>query len=87
MTDLLVRAIKNKVFEIITEINKNPGRTQANVASQTKITYAHTCLILKQLEKKGIVNITKKGRSRIVELSGKGYDLYHHLTKVGQLCY
>lgn len=66
--------------KIIIAINKSTYMTR--ISRRTKIVYSHATRVIKKLEDKNIVTITKQGRRSFAELTEKGKKIRELLIEL-----
>ena len=66
--------------KIIIAINKSTYMTR--ISRRTKIVYSHVTRVIKKLEDKNIVTITKQGRRSFAELTEKGKKIRELLIEL-----
>jgi len=49
---------------------------------KTGITYAHLFKVIPELERKGLINVIKKGREKIITITLKGQRISIHLRAI-----
>lgn len=69
--------------------NPSTDNYASEISTQVDCTYSHTVRILHKMENKGLVDSDKKGRKKVVELTGEGRevaedlgDLMHTLSQL-----
>lgn len=74
---------------LVTLSNPTTDNYASKISSNVDCTYSHTVRILQKFENKGLVNSKKKGRRKMIELTGDGEnvaeklgDLMHTLGQV-----
>lgn len=73
MTENILLNQKTAKLVVATKMMNEPyGQA---IARKTDTTYSHTCKTMTQLEEKGLVNKSKKGRKQVFELTDKGKEL------------
>ena len=85
LTDIFLR---EKPVRMLVRLNKNPRKQKyfSVIAKEVDCTYSHTVRILQELQRKGLLTFTKKGRKNIIELTKLGKELAEYFDKVLSLC-
>ncbi len=76
MTDLEEMFLHRKPARILVGITRGEDRKYASVLSkEADCTYSHTVKILDQFEEKGLIEFTKEGRKKLIELTDRGEEI------------
>ncbi|MDY6768759.1 MAG: winged helix DNA-binding protein [Candidatus Nanohaloarchaea archaeon] len=80
MTDLEEMFLHRKPARILVGITRGDDRKYASVLSkEADCTYSHTVKILDQFEERGLIEFTKEGRKKLIELTDRGDQIASHL--------
>ncbi|MDY6761513.1 MAG: winged helix DNA-binding protein [Candidatus Nanohaloarchaea archaeon] len=76
MTDLEEMFLHRKPARILVGITRGEDRKYASVLSkEADCTYSHTVKILDQFEERGLIEFTKEGRKKLIELTDRGEEI------------
>lgn len=76
MKDLEEMFLHQKPARILVGLNRGNERKYASVLSkEADCTYSHTVKILDQFEEHDLIEFTKEGRKKLIELTDRGEEL------------
>ena len=88
---MAIKKIQKNVFEILflhpkpvkmlTSLKNEDIRYATQVSKVVDCTYSHTVKIIKMLKEYGLVEFSKKGRLKTIELTPIGKDIATNLTR------
>jgi len=73
---------KKPALILITMLTDEKTKYGSALAKKTDCTYSHAVKILKAFEKMGLINFEKKGRTKIVKMTGQGKQIAESIKKV-----
>jgi len=78
--------LRHKPVKILINLDKDSKLRYASILSkEVDCTYSHTVRILKLLQEKGLVEFSKQGRLKTIELTESGREIASHLQKTVNL--
>ncbi len=74
--------LRSKPVQMLTVLKGENVKYATQVSKNVDCTYSHTVKVLEMFRKMGLVTFEKKGRVKIVKLTGDGQDLAHDFEGV-----
>jgi len=75
--------MREKPTKLLIELLNNNGATYAAViAKNIDCTYSHVIRIVQEMEGSHLVNSRKEGRTKVLELTGRGEQVARHLESI-----
>jgi len=77
--------LREKPIELLLCLTRQSrSKYPSMLAKEAKCTYSHTVHLLQKMENQGLVNFEKKGRLKLVSLTGKGEKVADLFEDVGK---
>lgn len=74
------RGLSHAQFDVVAQVGAAPGATQQELAECLLVTQGNVCQLLDGLEKKGLVERQREGRSNRIYLTGQGSQLFDEVV-------
>lgn len=82
MKDLEEMFLHRKPARILVGLNRGSDEKYASILSrEADCTYSHTVKILDQFEENDLIEFTKEGRKKLIELTDRGEELASRMDK------
>ncbi len=79
MSDIFDVIFREKPAMMLVEMKNSKEIYASNLAKKVDCTYSHVVKILQEMEKAGLVSFDKKGRTKMLKLTKKGYDVANYI--------
>ena len=78
--------LRDKPVELLLCLTRqNTNKYPSMLAKEARCTYSHTVHLLQKMEQQGLVRFEKRGRLKIVQLTGKGEKVANKFEDLGKL--
>ncbi len=78
--------MREKPVQIALSLKKSKRKRYASqIAKEADCTYSHTVRVLSEMQNKGLINFSKNGRLKLIELSPIGFKVVDTLDKLVKL--
>ncbi len=79
MEDLLKFFLQDKPAGVLLAMSKNEKSYPADISKSLAATYSHIVRVIQKLERYGLVESEKEGRTKYIRLTDLGQQVAHHL--------